>query len=70
MTERIRVGLVGPRGNWGSLAHIPSLRALPEYELRAVCTTSEATAREAAATFAVPLAFHDYRAISYATSTN
>lgn len=64
MAEPIRVGLVGPRGNWGSRAHIPSLKALPEYELKAVCTTSEATAREASAAFGVPLAFHDYHAMS------
>src|SRR5690606_21016911 len=57
MTEKIRVGLIGPRGNWGTRAHIPSIRSLDTFELKAVCTSSMATAREAAATHNVPLAF-------------
>lgn len=64
MTERIRVGLVGPRGNWGSRAHIPSIRSLPAYELAAVCTTSMATAREAAEAHCVELAFDDVSAMA------
>jgi predicted dehydrogenase len=40
---KVRVGIVGatvtPGGSgWGANAHVPALRALPEYELKAVCT--------------------------------
>src|SRR5205823_8482129 len=65
MADKIRVGIVGatvtPGGSgWGANAHVPALRALPQYELRAVCTAHEETARASAEAFGAPLAFHDF----------
>ena len=62
MPDKIRVGLVGanPEGSWGSRAHIPALKGLPEYELKAICTAHEDTATRAAAAFGAELAFHDF----------
>lgn len=68
MTEKIRVGIVGatvtPGGSgWGANAHVPALRALAQYELKAVCTAHEATARASAEAFGAELAFHDVDAM-------
>ena len=65
MTERIRVGIVGATvtqggSGWGANAHVPALRALPRYELKAVCTAHEDTARASAAAFGVERAFHRF----------
>ena len=43
MADRIRVGIVGATvtqggSGWGANAHVPALKALPQYELKAVCT--------------------------------
>jgi predicted dehydrogenase len=69
MAAKIRVGIVGatvtPGGSgWGANAHVPALRALPEYELKAVCTAHEETARASAAAFGAELAFHDFAAMA------
>src|SRR5690349_18826232 len=63
MTEKIRVGIVGATvtqggSGWGANAHVPALRALPGYELKAVCTAHEDTAKASAAAFGAELAFH------------
>jgi predicted dehydrogenase len=63
VAKKIRVGIVGatvtPGGSgWGANAHVPALRALPEYELKAVCTAHPETARASAAAFGAELAFH------------
>ena len=60
-TERIRVGIIGAnvRYGWGSTAHIPALRALPEFEITAVCTSRHETADETAKHFGIPHAFAD-----------
>ena len=63
MPDRIRVGIVGatvtPGGSgWGANAHVPALHALPEYELKAVCTAHEATAKASAEKYGAELAFH------------
>jgi predicted dehydrogenase len=44
--EKIRVGIIAAsmRDGWGRDAHIPSLRALPEFEITAVCTSRRETA--------------------------
>lgn len=66
MTEaKVRIGLVGAnvRYGWGMRAHVPALKALPEYELKAVCTTRRETAEESASAFGAELAFADYRAM-------
>ena len=64
MADKIRVGIVGatvtPGGSgWGANAHVPALQALPNYELKAVCTAHEETARASAEKFDADLAFHN-----------
>ena len=65
MPDRIRVGIVGatvtPGGSgWGANAHVPALKSLPNYELKAVCTAHEESAKASAAAFGAELAFHDF----------
>src|ERR1051325_5299651 len=65
MTDRIRVGIVGATvtqggSGWGANPHVPALKALPHYELTAVCTAHEETAREAAAAFGATRGFHRF----------
>src|SRR5260221_9028901 len=64
MADRIRVGIVGATvtqggSGWGANAHVPALHALPEFELKAVCTAHEETAKASQAAFGSELAFHD-----------
>src|SRR5215469_420079 len=58
---KIRVGIVGANPSRGvsSIAHIPALRALPELENAALCTTRQDSAEAAARHYGVPLAFSD-----------
>jgi predicted dehydrogenase len=60
-SSKIRVGIVGvsPNRGFASIAHIPALRALPEFEISAVCTTRQDSAEAAARHFGIPLAFSD-----------
>jgi predicted dehydrogenase len=60
-TSKIRVGIVGlsPGRGFASIAHIPALRALPQFEIVAVCTTRQDSADAAAKHFGIPLAFAD-----------
>ncbi len=60
-STRIRVGIVGASASRGfaSIAHIPALRALPQFELAAVCTARRETAEAAARHYGAPLAFSD-----------
>src|SRR3989454_9311740 len=65
MTDKIRVGIVGATvtqggSGWGANAHVPALKALPGYELKAVCTAHEDTARASAAAFGAERAFHRF----------
>lgn len=69
MPDPIRVGIVGatvtPGGSgWGANAHVPALKALPDFELVAVCTAHEDTAKASAAQFGAGLAFHDINAMA------
>jgi predicted dehydrogenase len=59
--SKIRVGIVGANPNRGfaSIAHIPALQALPDFEICAVCTTRQDSADAAAKHYGVPLAFCD-----------
>src|SRR5271165_2449320 len=59
--NKIRVGIVGanPSRGFASIAHIPALQALPNFEISAVCTTRQDSADAAAKHFGVPLAFSD-----------
>ncbi len=68
MANKIRVGIVGatvtPGGSgWGANAHVPALKALPDFELKAVCTAHEETAKASQAAFGAELAFHDINAM-------
>jgi predicted dehydrogenase len=58
---KIRVGIVGASASRGfaSIAHIPALRALSQFEIAAVCTARRETAEAAAQHYLVPLAFAD-----------
>jgi predicted dehydrogenase len=60
-SSKIRVGIVGASASRGfaSIAHIPALRALPGFEIAAVCTARQETAEAAARHYGVPLAFSD-----------
>jgi predicted dehydrogenase len=65
MSDRIRVGIVGATvtvggSGWGAHAHVPALTSLSGYELKAVCTAHEDTAKASAAAFGAELAFSDY----------
>jgi predicted dehydrogenase len=65
MADKIRVGIVGATvtqggSGWGANAHVPALKALPQYELKAVCTAHEDTARASAAAFGAERAFHRF----------
>ena len=65
-SSKIRVGIVGASANRGfaSIAHIPALRALPQFEIVAVGTTRQETAEAAARHYQVPLAFADARELA------
>jgi predicted dehydrogenase len=60
-SSKIRVGIVGanPSRGFASVAHIPALKALADFEISAVCTTRQDSAEAAARHFGVPLAFSD-----------
>ncbi len=60
-SSKIRVGIIGanPQRGFASIAHIPALQALPEFEITAVCTTRQDSADAAARHFRAPLAFCD-----------
>ena len=65
MTDKIRVGIVGATvtqggSSWGQNAHVPALKALANYELKAVCTAHEDTAKASAAAFGAERAFHRF----------
>src|ERR1051325_8160361 len=66
MSDTIRVGILGasPERGWATRAHIPALRALPEYELTAVGTSRPESAEAAARKFGVSHAFTDARELA------
>jgi len=63
MADKIRLGLIGAsvRGTWSSRSHLPAVRANPDVELTAVCTTKADSAEAARQAYGARLAFHDYR---------
>jgi len=63
MADKVRLGFIGAnvRSQWASLSHFPALRAHPDVEMTAVCTTRSETAEEARKAFGAKLAFTDYR---------
>src|SRR5260221_9633759 len=56
------VGIVGvsPVRGWAAAAHIPALRALPGYEIRALSARSTESARAAGEVFGVGAVFSDH----------
>jgi len=56
------VGIIGvsPARGWAATAHIPALRALPNYEIRALTAHSAELAREAGEVFGVEAVFPNY----------
>jgi predicted dehydrogenase len=65
MANKIRLGFVGAnvRSTWASQSHFPALKASPDVELTAVCTTRPESAEEAKKAFGAKLAFTDFRAL-------
>src|SRR6266566_1715758 len=60
--SRLGVGIIGVstvRG-WAATAHIPALRALPNYEIRALSAHTAESARRAGQVFGVSAVFSDY----------
>jgi len=60
--SRLGVGIIGvsPVRGWAATAHIPALRALPNYEIRAVSAHTPESARAAGETFGVSAVFSDH----------
>jgi predicted dehydrogenase len=58
----IGVGIIGvsPVRGWAATAHIPALRALPNYEIRALSAHSAESAHEAGEAFGVTAVFSDH----------
>src|SRR2546422_4935877 len=56
------VGIIGvsPVRGWAATAHIPALRALPNYEIRAISAHSAESARAAGEVFGVGAVFSDH----------
>src|SRR6266536_775816 len=56
------VGIIGfsPVRGWAATAHIPALRALPNYEIRALSAHSAESARAASEVFGVSAVFSDH----------
>jgi predicted dehydrogenase len=56
------VGIIGvsPTRGWAATAHIPALRALPNYEIRALSAQSAESARAAGEVFGVGAVFSDH----------
>src|SRR5437879_8523169 len=56
------VGIIGvsPVRGWAATAHIPALRALPNYEIRALSAHSAESARAAGEEFGVSAVFSDH----------
>jgi predicted dehydrogenase len=60
--SKLGVGIIGvnPAWGWAATAHIPALRALPNYEVRALSATSPDAARAAGEAFGVGAVFSDH----------
>src|SRR5205807_1926290 len=59
---KLGVGIIGvsPTRGWAATAHIPALRALPNYEIRALSAHSDELARAAGDVFGVSTVFSDH----------
>ncbi len=59
----IRVGIIGASADpwaWASTAHVPALKALPEFDLVAVASRNQSNAAAAAAAHGIARAYGDY----------
>jgi predicted dehydrogenase len=63
-TDEIRLGVgiigVNPAWGWAATAHIPALRALPNYEIRALSASSVESARATGEAFGIQAVFSDH----------
>src|SRR5712691_9944755 len=61
--SKLGVGILGvsPTRGWAAIAHIPALRALPNYEIRALSAHSVESARAAGEAFGVRKVFSDHQ---------
>ncbi len=60
--NKLRLGVIGASAKygWGMRAHLPAIKALPQYELAAVCTTNKETAEASASHYGASKAYWDY----------
>ena len=60
--SKLGVGIIGvsPTRGWATTAHIPALRALPNYEIRALSAQNAESARAAGEAFGVRKVFSDH----------
>src|SRR2546429_2814063 len=60
--SKLGVGIIGvsPTRGWAATAHIPALRALPNYEIRALSSQTAESARAAGEAFGVRKVFSDH----------
>src|SRR5438552_2735724 len=60
--SKLGVGIIGVSASrgWAATAHIPALRALPNFELRALSASSAESARAAGEAFGVSAVFSDH----------
>src|SRR2546429_2885905 len=60
--SKLGVGIIGvsPTRGWAATAHIPALRALPNYEIRALSAQNTESARAAGEAFGVSRVFSDH----------
>jgi len=61
--RKVRVGVLGA-GRWTTMAHLPGWRRDPRCDIVAVCDVDRSLADQASATFAIPAASDDYRAVA------
>jgi predicted dehydrogenase len=61
--SKLGVGIIGvsPTRGWAATAHIPALRALPNYEIRALSAQNAEAARAAGEAFGVSKVFSDHQ---------
>src|ERR1700693_5157704 len=60
--SKLGVGIIGvnPAWGWAATAHIPALRALPDYDIRALSASSAESARAAGEAFGIKAVFPDH----------
>jgi predicted dehydrogenase len=58
---QIKVGIIS--ANWGTMAHLPAWRGLPDIDVVGICTSRRETAEAAAQNFNIPRPYWDYHAM-------